>query len=102
MGRRYFPPPLAGLVRFAAQARRGRGRALHPDVSLMSTAVSTATIPLTPARAPVRSDLVAILLTAPLVLYMLVFYALPVVAMLLRSVDSPHWSFDNYRQLAHD
>jgi ABC-type spermidine/putrescine transport system permease subunit I len=75
---------------------------LHPDVSLMSTAVSTATIPLTPARAPVRSDLVAILLTAPLVLYMLVFYALPVVAMLLRSVDSPHWSLDNYRQLAQD
>jgi ABC-type spermidine/putrescine transport system permease subunit I len=68
----------------------------------MSSAVSTETIPLTPARARTRSNLVPILLTAPLVLYMLVFYALPVVAMLLRSVDSPHWSFDNFRQLAHD
>ena len=33
---------------------------------------------------------------------MIVFYALPVATMLLRSVDSPHWSLDNYRQLAHD
>jgi ABC-type spermidine/putrescine transport system permease subunit I len=33
---------------------------------------------------------------------MLVFYAFPVVAMLLRSVNSPTWSLDNYRQLAHD
>ena len=36
---------------------------------------------------------------APLVLYMLVFYALPVIAMLLRSVSDPHWTLDNYRQL---
>ncbi len=68
----------------------------------MSSAVSLATIPLTTARARARRDLVPILLTAPLVLYMLVFYALPVAAMLLRSVDSPHWSLDNYRRLAHD
>ena len=68
----------------------------------MSTAVSTVTIPFAAPRAPVRSNLVPILLTAPLVVYMLIFYALPVAAMLLRSVDSPHWSFDNYRQLAHD
>ncbi|HET6240081.1 MAG TPA: ABC transporter permease [Acetobacteraceae bacterium] len=68
----------------------------------MSAAVSTATIPLTTTHALKRRDLVPILLTAPLILYMLVFYALPVAAMLLRSVDSPHWSFDNFRQLAHD
>src|SRR5271156_4017847 len=68
----------------------------------MSAAVSIATIPLAPTRAPARRDLVPILLTAPLILYMLAFYALPVAAMLLRSVDSPHWSLDNYRQLAHD
>jgi len=68
----------------------------------MSIAVSTATIPLTATRTPTRRDVVPILLTAPLILYMLIFYALPVAAMLLRSVDSPHWSLDNYRQLAHD
>jgi ABC-type spermidine/putrescine transport system permease subunit I len=33
---------------------------------------------------------------------MLAFYALPVIAMLLRSVSDPHWSLDNYRQLSHD
>ena len=53
----------------------------------MSSAVSIATIPAIP-RVRARRELVPILLTAPLVLYMLVFYALPVVAMLLRSVDS--------------
>jgi putative spermidine/putrescine transport system permease protein len=68
----------------------------------MSTAVSLATLPLTSARTPARRDLVPLLLAAPLIAYMLVFYALPVLAMLLRSVDSPHWTFDNYRQLAHD
>src|SRR5271156_2785487 len=68
----------------------------------MSAAVSIATIPLAPTRAPARRDLVPILLTAPLILYMLVFYALPVAAMLLRSVDSPHWSLENYRQLTQD
>jgi ABC-type spermidine/putrescine transport system permease subunit I len=68
----------------------------------MSAAVSLATIPLTAARARTRRNLTPILLTAPLVLYMLVFYAVPVISMLLRSVDSPQWSLDNYRQLAHD
>jgi len=68
----------------------------------VSSAVLTATIALAAPRAGARRGLVPILLTAPLLLYMLVFYALPVVAMLLRSVDSPHWSFDNLRQLAQD
>jgi len=43
-----------------------------------------------------------LLLTLPLVLYMLVFYALPVAAMLMRSVSDPNWTLENYRQLAHD
>lgn len=68
----------------------------------MSATASLATIPLTAARRPTRRNLTPILLTAPLILYMLVFYALPVAAMLLRSVDSPHWSLENYRQLTQD
>ena len=68
----------------------------------MSAAVSLASIPVGTTRAPARRNIVPILLTAPLILYMLVFYAFPVVAMLLRSLNSPHWSLDNYQQLAHD
>ncbi len=45
---------------------------------------------------------VPILLVAPLVIYMLVLYALPVASMLLRSVDEPTWSLDHYRELAAD
>jgi ABC-type spermidine/putrescine transport system permease subunit I len=41
-------------------------------------------------------------LVAPLVLYLLVFYALPVVAMLLRSVTDPHWTLANYARLSSD
>ena len=59
-------------------------------------------MPLAIAQAPARRTLGPILLIAPLIAYMLVFYALPVVAMLLRGVDDPHWSLANYRQLAHD
>ena len=33
---------------------------------------------------------------------MLVFYALPVTSMLLRSVSDPTWTLDNYRHLAGD
>jgi ABC-type spermidine/putrescine transport system permease subunit I len=68
----------------------------------MSATVALATIPRTATRHPTRRNVTPILLTAPLILYMLVFYALPVAAMLLRSVDSPHWSLENYRQLIHD
>ncbi len=68
----------------------------------MSTTVSLAAIPITAPRSASQRNLTPILLTAPLILYMLVFYALPVAAMLLRSVDSPHWSLDNYRQLVQD
>ncbi len=45
---------------------------------------------------------VPLLLAAPLLLYMLVFYALPVVAMLLRSVNDPTWTIANYATLFED
>ena len=43
-----------------------------------------------------------VLLVAPLVIYMVVLYALPVVTMLLRSVNEPTWSLDHYRELLDD
>ncbi len=43
-----------------------------------------------------------ILLVAPLVIYMVVLYALPVASMLLRSVNEPTWSLDHYRDLMDD
>jgi ABC-type spermidine/putrescine transport system permease subunit I len=45
---------------------------------------------------------VPVLLVAPLVVFMLVCYAEPVIAMLLRSVAEPRWSVDNYVQLSGD
>ncbi|WP_422036149.1 ABC transporter permease [Reyranella sp.] len=45
---------------------------------------------------------VPLLLAAPLLIYMLVFYALPVVAMLLRSVNDPTWTLANYATLSED
>jgi ABC-type spermidine/putrescine transport system permease subunit I len=42
------------------------------------------------------------LLVAPLLVFMVVFYAVPVVAMLLRSVAEPSWTLANYQALAHD
>jgi ABC-type spermidine/putrescine transport system permease subunit I len=45
---------------------------------------------------------VPLLLAAPLLIYMLVFYALPVVAMLLRSVNDPTWTLANYATLLDD
>jgi ABC-type spermidine/putrescine transport system permease subunit I len=47
-------------------------------------------------------QVVPVLLVAPLVIYMVVFYALPVAAMLLRSVNEPTWSLDHYRELLDD
>ena len=43
-----------------------------------------------------------VLLVAPLLVFMLVFYALPVAAMLLRSVAEPIWTVGNYAALAED
>jgi ABC-type spermidine/putrescine transport system permease subunit I len=45
---------------------------------------------------------VPVLLVAPLLLVMLVFYAEPVLAMLLRSVAEPTWTLANYQALASD
>lgn len=45
---------------------------------------------------------VPLLLAAPLLLYMLVLYALPVVAMLLRSLNDPTWTLANYATLLDD
>lgn len=45
---------------------------------------------------------VHLLLAAPLLIYMLVFYALPVVVMLLRSVNDPTWTLANYATLLDD
>jgi ABC-type spermidine/putrescine transport system permease subunit I len=43
-----------------------------------------------------------LLLAAPLIAFMLVFYALPVAAMLLRSVNDPTWTTENYQALVSD
>ena len=43
-----------------------------------------------------------LLLAAPLVAFMLAFYALPVLAMLMRSVSDPVWSLTNYANLPGD
>ena len=45
---------------------------------------------------------VPLLLVAPLLAYMLVFYALPVLSMLLRSVNDPTWTLAHYEALASD
>ncbi len=42
------------------------------------------------------------LLVAPLIIFMTVFYALPVLAMLMRSINDPSWSLANYKALASD
>lgn len=42
------------------------------------------------------------LLAAPLLVYMVVFYAIPVVSMLLRSLNDPSWSLDHYAALLGD
>jgi len=46
--------------------------------------------------------LTPLLLVAPLLFFLLVFYALPVLAMLLRSVAEPVWTLENYAALAGD
>jgi ABC-type spermidine/putrescine transport system permease subunit I len=52
------------------------------------------------SRAP--PALTPLLLVAPLVIFMLAFYGLPVVAMLMRSVSDPVWSVANYAALPDD
>jgi len=53
-------------------------------------------------RRPAQRELTGMLLAGPLILFMLVFYIIPVAEMLLRSVSDPHWSLGNYRELLHD
>ena len=43
-----------------------------------------------------------LLLAAPLLLFMLVFYAVPVLSMLLRSVDDPVWTLAHFASLTSD
>mgnify|MGYP003386062613 CR=1 FL=1 len=45
---------------------------------------------------------VPLLLVAPLLIYMLVLYALPVLAMLLRSLNDPTWTLSHYAALFED
>ena len=45
---------------------------------------------------------VPLLLVAPLLIFMVAFYALPVISMLLRSVNEPTWTLANYAALPDD
>ncbi|HTI79269.1 MAG TPA: ABC transporter permease, partial [Acetobacteraceae bacterium] len=58
-------------------------------------------LPLAPSRKG-RGKIDALLLVAPLALYMVAFYAWPLASMLLRSVDDPTWTLENFRRLAGD
>jgi ABC-type spermidine/putrescine transport system permease subunit I len=62
------------------------------------------TVPLPGARATTFAwrRAVPLLLVAPLLIYMVVFYALPVLSMLLRSVNEPTWTLANYAALPDD
>jgi len=61
--------------------------------------VAIASVP----RLRVSSQRIApILLIAPLTLYMVAFYLLPLGSMLLRSVADPTWTMENYGRLAGD
>jgi ABC-type spermidine/putrescine transport system permease subunit I len=59
-----------------------------------------------PAEVPIPrvhwQGIAPILLVAPLALYMLAFYLLPLASMLLRSVADPTWTLENYQRLAGD
>lgn len=63
-----------------------------------------ATVAITSVSLPRRTvpRIAPILLVAPLALYMVAFYALPLASMLLRSVADPAWTMENYRRLAGD
>jgi ABC-type spermidine/putrescine transport system permease subunit I len=49
-----------------------------------------------------RRKIVPFLLVSPLLLFMLMFYALPVLAMLMRGVAEPVWTLGNYEALTGD
>lgn len=64
--------------------------------------MSDVTLSPRPAVALTSKQVVPVLLVAPLVLYMIVLYALPVVSMLMRSFNDPTWSLVHYRELMDD
>lgn len=72
----------------------------------MSEAIQIPALPLAASRRVERASwlqrAVPLLLVAPLLLFMLVFYVLPVLAMLLRSVNGPAWTTTHYAALAGD
>jgi ABC-type spermidine/putrescine transport system permease subunit I len=68
----------------------------------MNGVATTASLPLVGVRRMPWLQAGPALLVAPLVLYMLVFYALPLAAMLLRSVADPTWTLENYTRLFGD
>jgi ABC-type spermidine/putrescine transport system permease subunit I len=55
-----------------------------------------------PGRRFLSQHLTPILLVAPLAIYMVAFYALPLLSMLARSVTDPGWTLANYRRLVSD
>ena len=68
----------------------------------MEIAATAATLPLPGIDRMGWRRIGPVLLVTPLVLYMLLFYALPLASMLLRSVDDPTWTLANYRRLMGD
>jgi ABC-type spermidine/putrescine transport system permease subunit I len=46
-----------------------------------------------------RAQLRWLVLVLPLLVYLGVFYAYPVAAMMFRSIHEPHWTADNFRQI---
>ena len=64
--------------------------------------MSDVTLTPRPAVALTSKQVVPVLLVAPLVIYMVLLYALPVVSMLMRSFNDPTWSLVHYRELMDD
>jgi ABC-type spermidine/putrescine transport system permease subunit I len=63
--------------------------------------LSDAALPVPAVRIPWRIT-TPVLMVLPLLLFMLVFYAEPVAAMLLRSVTDPTWTLENFAKLSSD
>jgi ABC-type spermidine/putrescine transport system permease subunit I len=83
----------------APQVVDGRDRPGHDGILGTTAQVSSQSAG---ARPRIKRNLTPALLTAPLLLFMLIFYTIPVLAMLMRSVDDPHWTLSNYAALAQD
>jgi putative spermidine/putrescine transport system permease protein len=71
----------------------------------LSETVQSRAIPMAHSAPPLPlawNRVMPLLLVAPLLVCMVVFYALPVISMLLRSVSEPTWTLSNYAALPHD